>query len=219
MHWFIIWSSFIAPSWSEYCLFSFSGSTVLPPGGQLFKECQGFCKLDRYSSCLTIFLFWNQLSYFQRSCQFKSNCWNEIREMSVFENQVSSVKDPTHVIRNIQSFDCHVFWKQKLTHCKFKMTFSMVLYVSFNLWSWVYLFTVCNEVTFCEFQETKGSSQNLRIHQERLFSFLAPILSACIITSSLIHEVTTLMEQLFNFKIAIYRFRLLTWLKRAFKSM
>jgi hypothetical protein len=57
---------------------------------------------------------------------------------------------------------------------------------------------VCNEVTFSEFQETKGSSQNLRIHQERLF-FLAPILLACIIISSLIHEVTTLMEQLFKF--------------------
>jgi len=170
VHWFIIWSSFIAPSWSEYCLFSFSGSTVLPPGGQLFK-------VSRILQTRSIFFLFDNLSILestlilQRSCQFKSNCWNEIREMSVFENQVSSVKDLTHVIRNIQSFDCHVFWKQKLTHCKFKMTFSMVLYVSFNLWSWVYLFTVCNEVTFCEFQETKGSSQNLRIHQERLFSF------------------------------------------------
>jgi hypothetical protein len=54
-------------------------------------------------------------------------------------------------------------------------------------------------VTFCEFQETKGSSQNLRIHQERLFSFfLAPILSTCIIISSLIHEVMTLMEKTFQ---------------------
>jgi hypothetical protein len=53
----------------------------------------------------------------------------------------------------------------------------------------------CDEVTFCGFQETKGLSQNLRIHQERLFSFLALILLACIITSSLIHEVTTLMEK------------------------
>ena len=48
-------------------------------------------------------------------------------------------------------------------------------------------------------RKTKGSSQNLRIHQERLFSFLAPILSACIITNSLIHEATTLMEKLFKF--------------------
>jgi len=58
---------------------------------------------------------------------------------------------------------------------------------------------VCDEVTFYELQETKGSSPNLRIHQERWFYFLAPILSACIITSSLIHEATTLMEKLFKF--------------------
>ena len=31
------------------------------------------------------FLFWNQISTFQRSCLFKYNCWNEIREISVFE--------------------------------------------------------------------------------------------------------------------------------------
>ena len=35
----------------------------------------------------------------------------------------------------------------------------------------------------------------LRLYQERLFLFLAFILSACIITSSLIHEATTLMEK------------------------
>jgi hypothetical protein len=32
-----------------------------------------------------------------------------------------------------------------------------------------------------------------------LFPFLASILSACIITNSLIHEATTLMEKLFQF--------------------
>ena len=32
------------------------------------------------------FLFWNQISTFQWSCLFKYNCWNEIREISVFEN-------------------------------------------------------------------------------------------------------------------------------------
>jgi len=107
--------------------------------------------------------------------------------------------------------------KTEMIHCKIKMTFFMVLCVSFNLWSWVYLLMVYDEVTFCEFHETKGSSQNLRIHQERLFSlFLVPILSACIITSSLIHEATTLMENSSSFEIAIYRFKLLTWLKRAF---
>jgi hypothetical protein len=48
------------------------------------------------------------------------------------------------------------------------------------------------------FKETGCPSQKLRIYQEKLF-FWAPILSACIITSSLIHEATTLMEKLFKF--------------------
>jgi hypothetical protein len=39
----------------------------------------------------------------------------------------------------------------------------------------------------------------LRLYQERLFLFLAFILSTCIITSSLIHEVTALIENLFQF--------------------
>jgi hypothetical protein len=30
VHWFIIWTPFFSSSWSKYCLFSFSGSTVLP---------------------------------------------------------------------------------------------------------------------------------------------------------------------------------------------
>jgi len=99
---------------------------------------------------------------------------------------------------------------------RLKWFFFIVLCIHFRLWFRVYLLMVYDEVTFCEFQKTKDSSQNLRIHQERLFFFLTPILSACIITSSLIHEAVTLMENSSSFEIAIYRFRLLTWLKRAF---
>jgi hypothetical protein len=103
--------SFFAPSWSEYLLLSFSRSTVLPQVVNLsrsvekcwFHSCQGFCKLDRYSSYLTIFLFWNQLSYSKDHVYPKSSCWNEIREMSIlksiFGNQACLVKDPTHVIQ------------------------------------------------------------------------------------------------------------------------
>jgi hypothetical protein len=115
-----------------------------------------------------------------------------------FENQAFWSKTQ-HTLFNI------VLWlscilKTEMTHCKFKMTFSMVLYVSFNLWSWVYLFTVCNEVTFCEFQgKQKAQVKTWGFIKKGCFFFLAPILSACIITNSLIHEVTTLMEQLFNF--------------------
>jgi hypothetical protein len=48
--------------------------------------CQGFCKFDRCSSCLTIFLVRESTLIFQRSWLFKSNCWNEIKEMSIFES-------------------------------------------------------------------------------------------------------------------------------------
>jgi len=46
--------------------------------------------------------------------------------------------------------------------------------------------------------KTKMLKSKLRLYQEMLFLFLALILSACIITSSLIHEATTLMEKLFK---------------------
>jgi len=97
-----------------------------------------------------------------------------------------------------------IFWlscilKTEMTRCKIKMTFFMVLCISFNLWSWVYLLMVCDEVTFCEFKETKGSKSKLEDSSRKIVFFLAPILLACIITSSLIHEATTLMEKLFKF--------------------
>ena len=108
-----------------------------------------------------------------------------------FEIQTSLVKDPTHY--SMQSFDCLVFWKQKWPVVRFKNDFFMVPCVSFNLWSWVYPLMVYDEVTFCEFQKTRCSGFIKK------GCFLAFILSACIITSSLIHEVTTLMEKLFKF--------------------
>jgi starvation-inducible outer membrane lipoprotein len=39
----------------------------------------------------------------------------------------------------------------------------------------------------------------LRLYQERLFLFLAFILSACIIINNLINEPMTLIEKLFHF--------------------
>jgi hypothetical protein len=107
----IIWF-FFAPSWSEYYLFSFLGSTVLPPDGQLFKECweelMSFHVKDFIDSIdvllrSTIFLVLESNLIFQRSCLFKSSCWNEIREMSilksVFGNQACLVKVLTHAIQ------------------------------------------------------------------------------------------------------------------------
>ena len=121
------------------------------------------------------FLFWNQISYYNdhvysnlivkmksERCQF----WKVFLEIRLVWSKIQ------HMLFNV------IFWlscilKTEMTRCKIKMTFFMVLYVSFNLWSWVYLLMVCNEVTFCEFQKTKGSSQNLRIHKKRLFSFFS----------------------------------------------
>jgi hypothetical protein len=59
---------------------------------------------------------------------------------------------------------------------------------------------VCDEVTFLGIskQDAKVRTQALSRKVVSLLLFLALILSACIITSSLIHEVTTLMEKLFK---------------------
>jgi hypothetical protein len=112
VYWFIIWSSFFAPSWSEYCLFSFSGSTILPPSGHLFKECQEMLMSFR-SGILPIwsilFLF-DDLSYsgikshISKIMSIQSLVVEMKSEMLVFLegisiNQASLVKDPTHTIQ------------------------------------------------------------------------------------------------------------------------
>jgi hypothetical protein len=120
LHWFIIWSSLPPPADLNTVCFPSQSPLYCPQVVNFSRNvekcwchsCQGFYKFARCSS-LTIFLVLESNLIFQRSCLFKSNCWNEIRKMSVFEsifeNQVSSVKDPTHAIQNIQSFDCLVF--------------------------------------------------------------------------------------------------------------
>ena len=106
-----------------------------------------------------------------------------------FEIQTSLVKDPTHYSK--QSFDCLVFWKQKWPVVRFKMTFSWFFVSILNSdFGYIFWWSVMRW-HFYRFQK-----QDVR---ERLFLFLAFILSTCIMTSSLIHEVTTLMEKLFKF--------------------
>jgi hypothetical protein len=101
---------FFAPSWSENCFFLSQGplycSQVVNFSRSLKKcwchFCQGFCKFNR-CFCLIIFLVLESNLIFQKSCLIKSNCWNEIREMSIlksiFGNQACLVKDPTHAIQ------------------------------------------------------------------------------------------------------------------------
>ena len=81
-------NSFFAPNWSGYCLLSFLRSTVLPQGGVSRNVDVIFVKNFANSIDVLVwksFLFWNKISTFQWSCLFKYNCWNEIREISVFE--------------------------------------------------------------------------------------------------------------------------------------
>jgi hypothetical protein len=78
------------------------------------------------------------------------------------------------------------------------MAFSMVLCVNFNLWSWVYFFDSLWGGDLFVNLKNKMLKSELKLYQERLFLFfffLALILSACIITSSLIHEAKTLMRK------------------------
>ena len=146
-----------------------------------------------------------KLSYFKDYVYSKCSCWNEIREMSVFESfffffeiQASLVKDPTHVIQCSPLIVLY-FWKQKWPVVRLKWLFSW-FFVSVLIFNLGYIFWwSAMRWPSVNFKKQKAQSQNLRIHQERLFSFLAPILLACIITSSLIHEATTLMEKLFKF--------------------
>jgi hypothetical protein len=122
-------------SWSEYCLFFLLRVYCIAPSCSTFQgvsrsvnviSIKDFTYSIDVLLCSIIFLVLESNLAFQKLCLFKSNSWNEIREMLIlkrsFEKSSLLVQDPTHVIQNIQSFDCHVFWKQKLTRRKTKMT-------------------------------------------------------------------------------------------------
>jgi len=75
--------------------FSFLGSTVLPPTAQLFKEWRevsmSFLSRISQTRSMFFFLFDNPScsgikSHILKNMSIKSNCWNEIREMSIFES-------------------------------------------------------------------------------------------------------------------------------------
>ena len=54
--------------------------------GELISFMSGICQLGRCFSCLKIFLILESNLTFQRSCLFKYDCWNEIREMLIFKS-------------------------------------------------------------------------------------------------------------------------------------
>ena len=74
--------------------FSFSRSTVLPSGGSTFQgvlrrvdviSVEDFADSIDVLLCSTIFLVLESNLIFQRSCLFKFNCWNEIRDVSIWK--------------------------------------------------------------------------------------------------------------------------------------
>jgi hypothetical protein len=109
--WLIIWFFLCLPTYLNTICFPSQGPLYCPQVVNFSRSfekcwchfCQGFCKLAQCSSCLTFFFALESNITFQRSCLFKSNCWNEIREMSIlksiFEIQASLVKGPTHAIQ------------------------------------------------------------------------------------------------------------------------
>ena len=99
----------------------------------------------------------------------------------------------------MQSFDCPVFWKQKWPAVRLKWLFPWFL-VSVSIFDLGYIFW-WSAVRWpsVNYKKQKAQVKTWGFFKKWLLSCLAPILSACIMTSSLIHEATTLMEKLFKF--------------------
>jgi len=201
-----------------------------PLAAQLFKECREvpMSFLSRISQTQSMFffvqqfsLFWNQLSHFKDHVYSKSSLlkWNQrcyFLKRS-FKNQAFCLKIQ-HILFKIYSpLIIMYFESRNWPIVRLQWLFSWFFVSILDSDFWVYLLMVCDEVTCLWIWKNKMPKSNLRLYQERLF-FLTFILSACIITSSLIHEATTFMEKLFKFWSAIYRFKLLTWSKKIFRS-
>jgi len=99
----------------------------------------------------------------------------------------------------MSSFDCLVFWKQKWLVVRLKWLFSW-FFVSVLIFDLGYIFWwSAIRWPSVNFNENKKLKSKLEDSSRKFVFFWALILSACIIISSLIHEVMTLMEQLFKF--------------------
>ena len=132
-HWIIIWLCFFASSWSKYCLHSlltYIALSRLLNYSKSVEKCwchfrQGYYKI---SPC---FFFVREFSFvvksthpFQRSCLFKSNCWNKIREISVLKvfskNHFFSQRPNT---RHAIIYLFCILREKKLIHYKIKIVF------------------------------------------------------------------------------------------------
>jgi len=196
----IIWF-FLCPQLIWILVFSFLRSTVLRQGGQLFRECRK--KLMSFLPGILQIrsMFWNQIS------SFKDHVYSSLvvemkSEMLVFESIFwnSSFFDQRSNTRySMQSFDCLVFWKQKWFVVRLKWLFSwfFVSVLTFDLGYFIWWSAM--RWPSVNYKKQKAQVKTWGFIKKWLLSFLAPILSAFIITSSLINEAMTLMEKLFKF--------------------
>ena len=144
------------------------------------------------------FLFENQLSYFKDHVYLKSNYWNEIREMSVF------------------FFKFKLLWS-KAQHTSFNTCSPLIILYFENrnwlikrskwLFPWFFVSILISDLGYIfwwsvmRWPYVNFKKQDAQVRTRAFIKkgfFLALILLACLITSSLIHEVTTLMEKLFK---------------------
>jgi hypothetical protein len=148
------------------------------------------------------FLFWNQISYFKDH---------------VYSSLIVEMKSERCPFWNIY-FENQAFWS-KTQHTLFKIwSLLIVLYIENRNWlvvrlkwffPWFFVSILNSDFRyifwwsmmrwpFYEFQKQNAQVKTQGFIKKGCF-FWAPILSACIITSSLIHETTTLMAKLFKF--------------------
>jgi len=83
------------------CFFLFRVHWIAPKVSQLFKKCREelmsfhvkyFADSIDVLHCSTIFLVLESNLILQRLCLFKSNCWNEIRKISIFGKDLLKIK-------------------------------------------------------------------------------------------------------------------------------
>jgi hypothetical protein len=141
--------------------------------------CHGFRKLDQcFLFYLTILLVleWNLI--FQRSCllslivEMKSErylFWKRFWKSSFFDKKIQHTSFKIYNPLIVLYFENWNWPVARLKWLFFSWFFVSILNSDFG-----YIFLmVCGEVTFCGFQETRCSSQNLRLYQERLFLFFS----------------------------------------------
>jgi len=184
----------IAPRWSTFQGVSRSVDVIL---------------VKDFANSIDILLVWQSFcsiinSHTSKIMSIQSLvCWNEIRDV-LFWKDLLKIKlflsKIQHTLFEIYSPLIVMYFENRnwpVVRLKW-LFFFMVLCIHFRLWFWGISFDgLWWGDLYVNFKnKTQVKSQAL---SREVVSFWAFILSACIITNSLIHEVTTLIEKLFKF--------------------